>query len=128
MKHVKTILFSALTLSLLASCGCEPSGPVEGEDVVEITDLVGRKVTFDRNNIKKVACIGAGALRLYSYVGDVHMLAGVEDIDRGVEGANRFEGASRPYYDLNLEYFKTLPTVGRGGPANQAAERQHRLP
>lgn len=31
--------------------------------------------------VQRVVCIGAGALRLYSYIGDVSLLCGVEDID-----------------------------------------------
>ena len=122
MKNNKLVLLSILAMAIT---GCNQSTPGGSssttKDQVELTDMIGRKVEIDRNAIKKVVCIGAGALRLYSYVGDIQLISGVEDIDRSVN-ANRFEGAARPYYDLHKEYFATLPSVGIGGPMNQFAE------
>ena len=119
MKNKISLLL--LVTSLLV-VGCQnKENNITQEDPITITDMVGRNVSFDRNSIKRVVCIGAGALRLYSYVGDINLIVGVEDIDRNVN-ANRFAGASRPYYDANVEYFSTLPTVGVGGPAAQVAE------
>ena len=122
MKLSKLALLAIVPLMLSGCTSAKENSSGEKKDEVTITDMVGREVKFDREAIKKVVCIGAGALRLYSYVGDISLISGVEDIDRSVQGANRFEGASRPYYDLHKEYFATLPSVGLGGPANQVAE------
>ena len=43
---------------------------------ITITDMIGREVTIEPGSYKKVVCIGAGALRMYSYVGDVSILCG----------------------------------------------------
>lgn len=114
-------LILLLTTSFLVVACQNYKKEASSEDQITITDMVGRNVSFDRNSIKRVVCIGAGALRLYSYIGDINLIVGVEDIDRNVN-QNRFAGASRPYYDANVEYFSTLPSVGLGGPAAQAAE------
>ena len=122
MKKHLLILLSALTLS-----GCTNNPTAESSlnstesSTLKVTDLVGREVEVSKDAYKKVVCIGAGALRLYSYIGDVNYLVGVEDIDRNV-GSNNFEGASRPYYDLNKEVFEKLPSCGKGGPQAQSAE------
>jgi iron complex transport system substrate-binding protein len=128
-----------LSLSLLAAmtlAGCKtknaltttaakaiPSAATTREStIITLKDSVNRDVTIDTNKVNRVVCIGAGALRLYSYIGDINKVAAVEDIDRGVQGSNPFNGISRPYYDLNKDYFATLPSAGKGGPKNQAAE------
>lgn len=122
MKKHLLILLSALTLT-----GCTNNTTAESSlnstesSTLKVTDLVGREVEVSKDAYKKVVCIGAGALRLYSYIGDVNYLVGVEDIDRNV-GSNNFEGASRPYYDLNKEVFEKLPSCGKGGPQAQSAE------
>lgn len=91
-----------------------------------ITDMVGRKVEIEPGSYKKVVCIGAGALRLYSYVGDVNLLAGVEDIDNvNAEGRPKmFDGVGRPYFIANKDLFQTLPSCGVGGPNAQKAEAE----
>ena len=101
--------------------------PTQTEDIIiktpeTVTDAINREVKVVKDNIKKVICIGAGALRLYSYVGNLDLLSGVEDIDRNVENANPFKDASRPYYDINVERFAELPSCGKGGPKNQAPD------
>ena len=89
---------------------------------ITIVDSTNREVSLNPSEVKKVVCVGAGALRLYSYVGDLNLLSGIEDIDRSVAGANPFANASRPYYDVNKDLFSKLPSCGKGGPMNQAPE------
>lgn len=91
---------------------------------IEMIDNAGRKVTICPGSYKKVVCIGAGALRLYSYVGDVSLLSGVEDIDNSSleQRPKMFDKAARPYFMANEELFKTLPSCGVGGPNAQSAE------
>ena len=93
------------------------------EKGVTITDLVGRTNQIKEENRKRVLCIGAGALRRYSYIGDRENLVAAEDIDRNI-GANVFEDVSRPYYDIHKEYLSTLPSCGKGGPQAQSAEAE----
>ena len=91
-----------------------------------MTDRAGRKVTIKPGSYKKVICIGAGALRLYSYVGDMSLLSGVEDIDNLslTDRPKMFDGAARPYVMANEDLLKTLPTCGIGGPNFQGAEEK----
>ena len=73
-----SILF-LLSAALLASCGNggasnsskeEPSEDSSASIVtpVEVTDGIGRKVSVVPSDIKKIICVGAGALRYYSYL------------------------------------------------------------
>ena len=101
------LFVAILALSLF---GCAPKG-LEGDR--EITDLLGRRVTVP-TKIERVVCIGAGALRLYSYVGDMEKLCGVEACEGG------FLISARPYQIVNEKLFKSLPTIGAGGPGSTA--------
>lgn len=119
----KHLLILLLTLAL-TGCNLDQSSKNSfsaEENTLKVTDLIGREVEINKDAYKKVVCIGAGALRLYSYIGDVNNLVGVEDIDRNVN-ANIFSDVSRPYYDLNKEIFEKLPSCGKGGPQAQNAE------
>ena len=73
-----------------------------------------------------MVCIGAGALRMYSYVGDVSLLCGMEDIDNLAleERPQMFDGVARPYVIAYEEVFSTLDSCGVGGPNAQAAEAE----
>lgn len=117
----KYILLAVLSL-LLASCsgGKKEEKP---DNLITVTDAVGRKVAINKDKRSRVLCIGAGALRLYSYVGDMSLLCAAEDIDRSV-GADPFANVSRPYYDLYKGELSKLPSCGKGGPRNQAAEAE----
>ncbi len=116
-------LLLALMPLILASCGEESSSQsISGS--INVTDMVGRVETIVPGSYQKIVCIGAGALRLYSYVGDVNLLSGVEDIDN-TSLSNRpmmFDGVARPYLMANEEFFKTLPSCGVGGPNAQNPE------
>jgi len=107
---------------LLASC--TTGNPVSSQTptAVTVTDGIGRSVTMDPSEIKKVVCVGAGALRVYSYVGDMNLLSGVEDIDNP-EKSNRFLTAARPYYMANADLLRALPSCGQGGPQHQEPEK-----
>ena len=126
---VKRIFVVVLALVMvLAVCACTPGDPVtpEGEGTITVTDMVGREVTVNPGSYKKVVCIGAGALRMYSYIGDVALLAGVEDIDNTTlaERPKMFDSVARPYMLAYGETFKNLPSCGVGGPMAQAAEAE----
>ena len=124
---MKRTLALILTLMLLAgalACGQKP----EQADAapVTVTDLVGREVAVVPGSYSRVVCIGAGALRMYSYVGDVELLCGVEDIDNPTlsERPKMFDATARPYVLAYGDRFSTLPSCGVGGPQAQAAEAE----
>ena len=114
-----------LPIALLASCSTtKTSDSSSSVSSMEVTDVNGRKVEVKPGTYKKVVCIGAGALRMYTYVGDTALLAGVEDIDNTSLTARpkMFDGVARPYLIAQEEKFRKLPSCGVGGPQAQAAE------
>lgn len=125
---IRKFLLAALTTVLLS---CSPKAPDEdlpygkmtdnGDGTYTIVDMQERNVTFKKEETDKVICLGAGALRYYSYVGDVNNLIAIENIDK-----NPFKVglALRPYYEANKEYFATLPICGQGGPQAQSPETE----
>ena len=125
MKQNKLIIWAIATLALV-SCGSGPAG--SNPNYIEVTDMVGRTVQVEPGSYSRVVCIGAGALRLYSYVGDVSKLAGVEDIDNtkctNTDRPKMFDSVARPYYLANKDVFETLPSCGVGGPNAQSAEAE----
>ncbi len=118
----KTIL-ALLPIALLASCGLN-NNDSSNTDPVTVTDGIGREVTINPSEIKKIVCVGAGALRYYTYLEGVQRLSGVEDIDcTARRNANSpFSGVARPYFDAYREELSSLPTCGQGGPMHQAPE------
>ena len=128
MRKNKLFIISLLALTLCAcnSTGGSNSTSTSNNSSIEIIDLIGRKNTINPGSFKQVVCIGAGALRLYSYVGDVSILSGVEDIDN-TSLTNRpkmFDGVARPYVIAYGDTFSKLPSCGVGGPMAQLAEAE----
>ena len=119
------ILAVAMLVSLCA-CGVQEKPNPNGGESVTVTDMVGRQVAVTPGSYKRVVCIGAGALRMYSYIGDVTLLAGVEDIDNTTlaERPKMFDSVARPYVLAFGETFNKLPSCGVGGPMAQAAEAE----
>ena len=101
------------------------AAPTESAEIT-ITDMIGREVTVVPGSYQNVVCIGAGALRMYSYIGDVNLLCGVEDIDNTTlkERPKMFDAVARPYVLAYGDVFSTLPSCGVGGPMAQAAEAE----
>lgn len=142
MKRIVSLLLALMMLLSLCACGKQEVAEVETEAPattaapettvaaepaeVTITDMIGREVTIVPGSYKRVVCIGAGALRMYSYIGDVALLAGVEDIDNTTlsERPMMFDSVARPYVLAYGETFNTLPSCGVGGPMAQAAEAE----
>ena len=134
------LLVLAMAMSLWA-CGAAPeetlplvetegqslqTQPAEQTPEITVTDMIGREVKIIPGSYRRVVCIGAGALRMYSYVGDVNLLCGVEDIDN-VTLSNRpamFDSVARPYVLAYGEVFSSLPSCGVGGPMAQTAEAE----
>ena len=129
-KLLATVLAAAMVMSA-AACGNSGSGAsssAASSAAAEITvkDMVGREVKVTPGSYKKVVCIGAGALRMYSYVGDMSLLAGVEDIDNTSlsERPKMFDGVARLYLMAYEQELTKLPSCGVGGPNAQAAEAE----
>ena len=135
MKLKKWIAMALALITAASLCACgggetpvETTGTTAATEPMDITvtDLVGREVTVVPGSYKRVVCIGAGALRMYSYIGDVANLAGVEDIDNTTlsERPQMFDSVARPYVLAFGDVFSTLPSCGVGGPMAQAAEAE----
>ena len=139
----KRLFALLLTLCLVAGlCGCGGAAPedveaaesvpapaaepAEESAAVTVTDMIGREVEIVPGSYKKVVCIGAGALRMYCYVGDTALLCGVEDIDNVTlaERPKMFDAVARPYMLAYGDTFAALPSCGVGGPQAQTAEAE----
>ena len=123
MKAKKFVFFLLAAVMILSLCAC---GGQETAGTETVTDMIGRQVSVNPGSYKRVVCIGAGALRMYSYVGDVANLAGVEDIDNTTlsDRPKMFDSVARPYVLAFGDTFNTLPSCGVGGPMAQAAEAE----
>ena len=129
-------IFSAALLLSLCACGAKAPQPTDPKETpaqtqaqeaeVTVTDMIGREVSVVPGSYSRVVCIGAGALRMYSYIGDVTKLVGVEDIDNtsAPERPMMFDAVARPYVLAYGETFNQLPSCGVGGPMAQAAEAE----
>lgn len=106
---MKKLLALALILLSFTLVSCTVA-PQNSDVETEIVDLLGRTVSVPEK-IERVACIGSGALRLYSYIGDMTKLCGVESCEYG------YLISARPYQLLNAELFASLPSIGAGGPS-----------
>ena len=104
----------------------ESAAPSEAPSEITVTDMIGRELTITPGSYTRVVCIGAGALRMYSYIGNVALLCGVEDIDNLTleERPKMFDSVARPYVLAYGDVFSTLPSCGVGGPNAQAAEAE----
>ena len=124
MKRSVSLLLSLVMLLALCLSG-QTLAFAEAEEIT-VTDMIGREVTVTPGSYERVVCIGAGALRMYSYIGDVSLLAGVEDIDNTAlaERPKMFDSVARPYMLAYGESFTELPSCGVGGPQAQTAEAE----
>ena len=58
------VMATCLLLSLSA-CGASTAEPAAAGESVTVTDMIGREVEIVPGSYERVACIGAGALRMY---------------------------------------------------------------
>lgn len=132
MKKYVSLFLAALMLISLCACGTKaPKTPEISEMITEsaavtVTDMIGREVDIVPSSYERVVCIGAGALRMYSYIADVTLLCGVEDIDNLSleQRPMMFDSVARPYVLAYADVFQTLPSCGVGGPMAQTAEAE----
>ena len=125
-KVIALLLALAAILSLCACGGASAPTQPEARSTVTVTDMIGREVAVTPGAYSRVVCIGAGALRMYCYVGDVALLCGVEDIDNPslAERPKMFDAVARPYVLACEDVFAALPSCGVGGPNAQSAEAE----
>ena len=97
-----------------------------GDVTTVVTDMVGRELTVKPASYSRIVCIGAGALRMYCYLGDVDNLAGVEDIENKSLAGHpaMFDDVAIPYSLAYADDFSALPSCGVGGPNAQYAEAE----
>lgn len=130
MKRMAALLLALVMTLTLLGCGqvqdTTPDDASTDTDTVTVTDMIGREVTVTPGSYQRVVCVGAGALRMYSYIGDTALLCGVEDIDNTTlaDRPKMFDGVARPYVLVYGDVFAALPSCGVGGPNAQAAEAE----
>ncbi len=125
MKKLIAFLLACVMVLSLCACNAQDAGETDSEEIT-VTDMIGREVKVVPGSYERVVCVGAGALRMYSYVGDISLLCGVEDIDNTAlaERPKMFDSVARPYILAFGDVFNTLPSCGVGGPMAQAAEAE----
>ncbi len=104
MKRIVVCLIALCLAFSVCACG---QGNTDGK--MTLYDVRGREVVIEKD-VQRVVCIGASALRLFAYVGDMEMLVGVEEFEKGAKMP------VRPYAYGKKEVFSGLPSVGAGGP------------
>ncbi len=127
LKRIAALLLALAMVFCFSACKKEePVKPEKKEEAIVIKDMIGREVSVVPGSYKRVVCIGAGALRMYSYIGSVDILCGVEDIDNTTlsERPKMFDSVARPYVLAFGETFSKLPSCGVGGPSAQTAEAE----
>lgn len=130
MKRIAALLLALAMTPTLLGCGqvrdTTPGNTAHDGEPVTVTDMIGRQVAVTPGSYRRVVCIGAGALRMYSYIGDTALLCGVEDIDNTTldDRPKMFDAVARPYVLAYGDVFAALPSCGVGGPNAQAAEAE----
>lgn len=132
MKKIAAVLMVFIMTLSLCACGGEINETTDSAasqntaDGMRVTDMIGRTVSITPGSYKRVVCIGAGALRMYSYIANTDLLCAVEDIDNTSleDRPKMFDSVARPYVIAYGDTFKTLPSCGVGGPMAQTPETE----
>ena len=122
----RLLVLFAVALLVVLSIGATPVAETKSASSIVVTDMIGRQVEVVPGSYTRVVCIGAGALRMYTYINGADLLCGVEDIDN-TSLQNRpkmFDSVAIPYRIAYETEFSTLPSCGVGGPQAQAAEAE----
>lgn len=104
----RKILFVMLLLLTFTIISCNKSKETNFEEFT-ITDVLDRQVTI-KENPNKFVCLGPNSLRLYTYVGDISRIVGIENFEI-IQTAK-----GRPYIELYQSFIDTLPIISEGGP------------
>lgn len=124
-KLIAVLAVALMAVAVLAASPVAEKTARITESVV-VTDMIGRNVEIVPGSYTRVVCIGAGALRMYTYINGADLLCGVEDIDN-TSLQNRpkmFDSVAIPYRIAYETEFSSLPSCGVGGPQAQAAEAE----
>ena len=126
MKKFLALMLALIMVLSLCACGNNGDDPKGTSEPITVTDMIGREVNVTPGSYKRVVCVGAGALRMYSYIGSVDLLCGVEDIDNTTlaERPRMFDSVARPYVIAYGDTFNKLDSCGVGGPMAQTAEAE----
>lgn len=100
------ILLTILTITMSISCSVTNE---TNQNHFTVTDVLNREVTIN-NNPERFVCVGPNSLRLYTYIGDIEKIAGIENF----EIIQTSKG--RPYIELYQTFIDTLPIISEGGP------------
>lgn len=125
MKKYPALLLVLTVMLSLCACGTKVNKEKDAAEIT-VTDMIGREVTVTPGSYERVVCIGAGALRMYSYIGSANLLCAVEDIDNTslAERPKMFDSVARPYMIAYGDIFHTLASCGVGGPMAQTPEAE----
>ena len=126
MKRILTVcVMLSLSVAMLFAASIAEAAQDKGKTVT-VTDMVGREVEIVPGSYTRVVCIGAGALRVYTYINGADLLCGVEDIENKTLQSRPkvFDSVALPYHIAYGDVFATLPSCGTGGPQAQAAEAE----
>lgn len=123
-KIISLLMTVCMLITLLCGCGSKAASNTKVEsEKITVTDVLGREITLDKA-AKKIIATGAGALRLYCYVGSPDKVVGIENIDKsngaGKTNKNKKQSLAempRPYMMANKSLTE-LPSIGQGGPDN----------
>lgn len=132
MKKITRLLSILSILPVLTGCGQKggksedlaPKEPIEDttqlvNEEITIVDGQGREVTINKTKVNRVVCVGAGALRFYSYICGKANLVAVEEIENKPFGVGT---ALRPYHLVRKSTYEELPLCGKGGPQAQTPD------
>jgi iron complex transport system substrate-binding protein len=124
MKRNLIILFCLLVFISLSLIACNnmnsnDTNTKEADKDLILTDILGREIRIPEN-IERIVGVGAGALRIITYLGATDMVAGIEDFEK------RYP--RRPYILAHPEVL-ALPSIGpqHGGDAELIAAQEANL-
>ena len=119
------LVVATVALSVFAAGISEVDSASQAQSVV-VTDMIGREVEIVPGSYTRVVCIGAGALRMYTYINGADLLCGVEDIENKTlqSRPKMFDSVALPYHIAYGDVFAKLPSCGVGGPQAQTAEAE----
>ena len=125
MKRLLALLMALAMVLSLCACGNDGDKDANPTETI-VTDMIGREVAVVPGSYERVVCIGAGALRMYSYIGSVDLLCAIEDIDNTTlsERPMMFDSVARPYVIAYGDTFNALESCGVGGPMAQSPEAE----
>ena len=124
-KLLLTLVMALVAVCVFAAGISEIDDAPKAQSVV-VTDMVGREVEIVPGSYTRVVCIGAGALRVYTYINGADLICGVEDIENKTlqSRPKMFDSVALPYHIAYGDIFATLPSCGVGGPQAQVAEAE----